>query len=121
MTKAAFSVFVFSIYMVLLGILLIAAPNVLFSLLHVGETQEVWIRVAGMLALYLGCYDFLASRQEWRILFRWSVAIRLTPVLAFSAFVILGLAPPILILFGLIDAAGALWTAAALRADARAS
>jgi hypothetical protein len=35
----------------------------------------------------------------------------------FIAFVALGFAPPALILFGVIDAAAALWTALALRAD----
>jgi len=39
--------------------------------------------------------------------------------LFFLAFVAAGLASPMLILFGVVDLAGALWTALALRRDAR--
>jgi hypothetical protein len=39
----------------------------------------------------------------------------------FAAFIVLGWAPPILILFGVIDAAAALWTAACLRSERRLS
>ena len=38
---------------------------------------------------------------------------------AIAALVGLGLAPPPMLLFGLIDLAGALWTYAALRSEAR--
>jgi len=39
-------------------------------------------------------------------------------LLFFIAFVVAGLAPPVLILFGVIDLAGAAWTALALRGEA---
>jgi hypothetical protein len=39
-------------------------------------------------------------------------------LLFFIAFVVAGLAPPTLILFGVIDLAGAIWTALALRGEA---
>ena len=37
----------------------------------------------------------------------------------FVAFVVMGFAPPMLILFGVIDLAAAAWTWSALRTDAR--
>jgi hypothetical protein len=50
----------------------------------------------------------------------WTVHGRLAVPVFFIAFVLLGYAPPILILFGLIDAAAAVWTTASLRKDSQA-
>lgn len=117
MSKSAFSLRVFSIYMFALGSVLVAAPNLLLSLFGVPETDEVWIRVVGVLVLIVGYLDFMASRNELLAFFRWSIAARLSVPAFFVTFVALGFAPPILILIGAIDTAGAIWTAACLRAD----
>jgi hypothetical protein len=47
------------------------------------------------------------------------VHARVAVLVLFAAFVVAGLAPPVLILFGAVDLAGALWTAAALQGDPR--
>lgn len=117
MSKSAFSVRVFSIYMIVFGSVLIVAPNLILSIFAVAETHEVWIRIVGVLILIVGYLDFMASRNELLIFFRWTVAARLSVPVFLIAFVILGFAPPILILFGAIDAAGAIWTAVCLRKD----
>lgn len=49
--------------------------------------------------------------------FGWSVKARASVILFFIAFVALGFAPWMLLLFGLVDLVAALWTRAALRAD----
>ena len=51
MSKSARSVFVFGIYLALLGSVLVVAPNVLLSLFGVALTDEVWIRVVGVLVI----------------------------------------------------------------------
>lgn len=117
MSKSAFSLRVFSIYMFGLGTVLVTAPNLMLSFFGVPPTHEVWIRVVGMLVLILGYLDFMASRTEMLAFFRWSVPARLSVPVFFMAFVALGYAPPILILFGAIDGAAAIWTAVCLRAD----
>lgn len=117
MSSAARSLLIFSIYMFALGATLVVVPNVFLSIFGIPETHEVWLRIVGMLVLILGFYDFLAARHEMKIFFKWSVWARLPVVVFFAAFVALGLAPPILILFGAIDAAAAVWTFAALRKD----
>lgn len=117
MSKSAFSLRVFSIYMFALGSVLVAAPNLMLSFFGIPETHEVWIRVVGVLVLNLGYLVFMASRSELLAFFQWSVAARLAVPVFFVTFVALGYAPPILVLFGVIDAAAALWTAACLRAD----
>ena len=61
MSRSAFSLRVFSIYMFALGSVLVAAPNLLLSFFGFAVTQEVWIRVVGMLVLIIGYLDFMAS------------------------------------------------------------
>jgi hypothetical protein len=60
------TVFVFGVYLLLLGALLIVAPNSLLGLLRVAPTAEVWIRVLGMVVLLLGAYYVLAALAELR-------------------------------------------------------
>ena len=117
MSKGARSVFVFSLYMFVLGIILIVIPNFLLALFSLPKTNEVWIRVVGMLVLILGFYYFQASRSEIRIFFQWTVYVRIAVLIFFIAFVLLDFAPPILILFGFVDAAAALWTQLSLRSE----
>jgi hypothetical protein len=117
MSKGARSVFVFSIYLLVLGALLVVIPNVLLSPFGFLETEEVWIRVVGMLVLILAYYYSRAARRGLTEFFRWTVHARGAVLVFFAAFVALGLAPAALILFGVVDAAGALWTAVALRGE----
>lgn len=114
MTKAAFSVFVFSVYLFVLGSVLLVVPNVLLSFFRFPETHEVWVRVVGMLVVILGYYYATAARHELTPLLRATVFARFSVLVFFIAFVVIGFAPPVLILFGAIDAAGAIWTGLAL-------
>ncbi len=78
MSKSAFSLRVFSIYMFALGLILVIVPNLLLSIFGFLETHEVWIRVVGALVLILGYFYYMASRIELQIFFRWSIAARLS-------------------------------------------
>lgn len=115
MSKPARSIFLFGIYLVVLGVTLVAVPNLLLSLFGFAETREVWIRVVGMLVLFLGAYDVQAARQEWDGFIRLSVLLRVSVPAFFGAFVLAGLAPPVLLLFAAADFAAAVWTWLALR------
>lgn len=117
MTRAARSVFVFAIYLFVLGGALVAVPNALLSVFRMPSTGEVWIRVVGVLVVLLGYYYSGAARREMTEFFRWTVHARSAVLVFFAAFVLLGLAPPVLLLFGAVDAAAACWTALSLRAD----
>jgi hypothetical membrane protein len=112
------TLFVFACYLVLLGLVLLIAPNSLLGAFRIEPTSEVWIRVVGLLAMCLGTYYTVAARHEFRPLFVWSIPVRATVTLAFGAFVAGGLAPPALVLFGAVDLLGALWTWTALRGQA---
>jgi len=115
MSKGARSVFVFGLYLVVLGIVLLVAPNVLLGIFLLASTTEVWVRVAGMLVLFLGFYYVQAARKELTDFLRWTMYPRSTVILFFAAFVLLGFAKPPLILFGVVDLLGAIWTGLALR------
>lgn len=70
MTASARSVFVFAFYLVGLALVLLVAPNVLLRLFGVPVTGEVWIRVVGMLVLFLGFYYAQAARRGMTEFFR---------------------------------------------------
>lgn len=115
MTPAARSIQVFGAYLLLLGATLIAVPNLLLAVFGIPPTEEVWIRVVGMLAGILGVYYLRAASAGLTAFFGWTVPVRLSVPVFFAAFVALGLAPAVLLLFGAVDAAGALWTWSALK------
>jgi hypothetical protein len=115
MSYPAKTLFGFGCYLLVLGMVLILFPNALLELFRVAPTVEVWIRVVGMLVLILGAYDVLASLSELQQFIRWSVPMRASVIFFFAVFVLLGYAPPVLLLFGVIDLACAAWTWFALR------
>jgi hypothetical protein len=114
MSRAAFTLKAFACYLFVLGLALVVAPNVPLGLFGLATT-EVWIRVVGVLAFNIGAYYWAAAACEARAVFVASVATRMLVFAAFAAFAALGLAPPVLVLFGAADLAGGLWTAVALR------
>ena len=121
MSKSAFSAKVFALYLFVLGPTLILAPNFLLGLFGIPPTTEVWIRVIGVTASVLGVYSWVAARHENRPFLEASVYTRFSVFVAFTAFALTGLASPMLILFGLVDLGGAMWTYFALKADARSA
>jgi hypothetical protein len=114
-TRAAVSVLAFGVYMLVMGVLLLAVPNVLLSLVRYPITDELWLRVLGVVTLILGYYYTVAARDELTSFFRASVIARPLLIVFFCTFVALGIAEPVLVLFGVVDLLGAIWTALALR------
>lgn len=97
-----------------LGTWLLVAPNSLLVGLGLPETDEIWIRVVGILAVILSLFFYDASTNEARSFFVASVLARLFSAAAYVAFWITG-EPWQLVVFGLIDALGAAWTYTTLR------
>ena len=112
MSKAATSVLVFGVYLIVNGLGFLLAPNIPLSLFGFPTTAEPWIRVAGMLLLMLAYYFIQAARNEMTWFFRLTVHHRASVIVFFVAFVVLGLAQPIMILFGVVDLLAAIWIAA---------
>jgi hypothetical protein len=120
MSRSAFTIKAAGCYLLILGLVLILVPNLLLALFRMPPTQEVWIRVLGVAVFNFGLGYWAAARSESVEFFRMSVYGRPTVLLCFAAFVLLGLASPMLLLFGVVEVAGALWTWLALRSEHRA-
>ncbi|MBS1976428.1 MAG: hypothetical protein JST46_03610 [Bacteroidetes bacterium] len=118
MSPAAKTVHYFSIYLMILGATLIGVPNLLLTTFKMAETQEVWIRVVGVLVICISIYYMLMARENHSRFLMMTVYVRLTVLGWFILFVVLQWAPATLILFGLVDAAAAAWTYFALKKEA---
>ena len=119
MTPSARSLYVFGIYLLVTGAFLLGAPNTFLALLRLSPTTDPWIRVLGVLVMAIGMLDSASARAELTAYFRVTVWVRLFVLVAFVVLVGLRLAPAILMLFGAIDAAGALWTKVTLAPSAQ--
>lgn len=117
MPRAALSLKVFAFYLWFLCGSLLFAPNLMLSAFAMPQTNEVWLRVVGVLAGALGYYYLLAIRAGLQVFVRHTVFVRASILPIFSGLVLLAGAPPQLVLFALVDLAGALWTHFALRKD----
>ena len=119
MSRTALTIKVSCCYIIALGLALVIAPNLLLAALRMPASSDVWIRVLGVVVINIGVFFWVAARTEAVALFRASVIVRPLALLWFGAFVLLGFASPMLLLFGVIEVAGALWTWSALKAEAR--
>jgi hypothetical protein len=117
MSRSAISQFAFGVYLWLLGAFLIWVPNFLLGILALPSTEEVWIRVVGVLVLMLGYFYTSTARKEMKEFFAWSVNTRTAVFIFFIVFVFMGLVGWQLIVFGAISLLGAIWTALALRTE----
>ena len=115
MSRAAKSVFTFGIYLIAVGVGLVAMPNAALGPLGFPPSTEVWPRVVGVLALVLAYYYTQAARRELTAFFRWTVHARAMVFVVFAALVLLKLAPAPLVVLGAVDLLAAGWTALALR------
>ncbi len=111
MSRAARSVFIFGLYLIVFGGTVLVAPNAVLGVMGLQPTAEPWLRVAGMFMVFFGYYYCRAARAEMRAFLRWTVEVRLAVPFVFAALVATHVAPWLLLPFGFVDAAAALWTA----------
>jgi uncharacterized membrane protein YjjP (DUF1212 family) len=117
MSKAAVSVFAVGVFLILTGIGFFIVPNFVLSLLSIPPTDEVWIRILGMIVLFVGYYYVIAARKELKDFFDATISVRIVCFVCFLVLVLTKIAYPILIIFGIIDLIGAIWTTCALRKE----
>jgi hypothetical protein len=115
MSKAAKSVFVFGIYLIFIGLGFLLVPNTVLGLFGLPMTIEPWIHVAAMLLLILAYFYIKSALSESTSFFHLTVHHRASVIVFFIVFVVVGIAPPVLILFGVFDFAAAIWTAWTLK------
>ena len=117
MSRAAASLLAFGAYLALGGLLLIFVPAQMCRLLAMAAPQGAWIRITGMLMLFLGFLCLRAAREEERSFMRWSLYTRSSTTLFLAWFVARGWIEPVVLVFGVIDLLAAAWTWAELRKD----
>ena len=110
MTAAAKSVCYFGFYLYIVGISLMVAPNFLLTTLQLPTTNEVWIRIVGVVTFSIGYYYHRAGAGNIQAFFKHTIPTRIVVFLSFSCFVVLNYVSPVIMLFGAIDLAGAVWT-----------
>lgn len=110
MNKASKSVYYFGIYLLMMSAVLTIYPNLLLSTFQLPVTNEVWIRVVGVLVFSLGIYYVYMAITNHTFFMMITVYVRASIVLWFTGFVVAGWAPAQLILFGAVDFASAMWT-----------
>ena len=115
MSAVAKSVFYFGLYLYVVGATLIVAPNFLLSTMQMPTTEEVWIRIVGVLVIGIAFYYQQAGSKNIHAFFPLTVVARIFVFVSFTALVLLKFVSPMLIGFGAVDLLGALWTWQALK------
>ncbi|TAH10730.1 MAG: hypothetical protein EAZ12_04605 [Sphingobacteriia bacterium] len=110
MNAASKSIYYFGFYLYVVGASLIFMPNFLLSTIQIPETNEVWIRVTGVLALCLGYYYHRAGAENNTAFIKHTVPTRILVFGSFAIFASLKLVSPMLIIFGAADLVGAMIT-----------
>jgi len=121
MSRAARSLFVFAIYVLIVGVALIVVPAPIAALLRLPPATVGWVRMIGLLSLVIGVYDAIGSHAECLPYIRGSVPVRFGFAIGTALLVAFGQMPATILLSGATDIAGALWTAFALRGSAPAA
>jgi hypothetical protein len=113
MTKSAWSVLIYSFYILGMGFTFLFIPNFALSLLGLANTSEPWIRVLGLFSIVVGVYYCSNAVFNLTDFFRISIVGR---VLFWLGMIGLWLSSfsPVLGLVGCVDLFGAIWTAWAM-------
>lgn len=117
MDIAALTMLVFGVVIVGSGLTGLLAPQFLLTVLgitEIGSTTQLFLMATSQASLAMGLYYILASVNETRIFFQWSVPLRIINFIVFAALIPLGIAPMQWLLVAGLELAGASATAIAL-------
>ena len=117
MDVAALTMLVFGMVIVGSGLTGLLAPQLLLNVLGISESGhsiQLFVMATSQASLAMGLYYILASINETRIFFQWSVPLRIINFMVFAAMIPLGIAPMQWLLVAGLELAGALATTIAL-------
>jgi hypothetical protein len=117
MDVAALTMLVFGMVIVGSGLTGLLVPHILLTVLGISETghaTQLFIMATSQASLAMGLYYILASLNETRNFFQWSVPLRIINFMVFAGMVFLGVAPTQWLLVAGLEVVGALATAVAL-------
>lgn len=110
MDAATLSIFIWGIYVLLTGVLLVFIPDKTLHIFGHEKPKDHWIRVVGIIAISLGFFYLNSALNEVYSFYWASIYTRIAGFIGFSGLVVFRMAKPKIILFGIIDAMGAAWT-----------
>jgi hypothetical protein len=119
MKHSTLSMLVFCLYMAGLAVALVAIPGPFLGLFGFSPPDGLWVRMFGLTLGILAFFYARAIRAGDLRFYSWTAQARLILLPAFTLFVVVGLAPPVLLLFGFFDTGCAIWTGLALRSEVR--
>ena len=117
MDVAALTMLVFGMVIVGSGLTGLLAPQLLLNVLGIsesGNSTQLFVMATSQASLAMGLYYILASINETRIFFQWSVPVRIINFMVFAAMIPLGIAPMQWLLVAGLELAGASATAIAM-------
>tara|TARA_B100000767_G_scaffold190332_1_gene177632 strand:+ start:196 stop:570 length:375 start_codon:yes stop_codon:yes gene_type:complete len=117
MRSTTTSLKVFGMYMILIpGIGLMIVPNFILDLFKLSYGEELWIpRMIGLLAFIIGVFDIYIAKYEINKLYKLTIILRYFAAIFMIALWLLEEVEIMILLFAVIDAAGAYWTMATLK------
>lgn len=118
MVSPALTIRLFSYYVLTVGALLLLFPPAILRPLRIEDAETTWVRVLGLGVVVLGTYYLIAAHHEATWFFRASIAVRIGITFGLSVLA-LTTGPPQLVVFGVLDLAGAWWTRRALHKTER--
>ncbi len=119
MSKTAKSILFFSFYMIAVALILIFLPGLILRILNIPDSGSILVRFMGMTVLFIGYLYLRAglSEKKLRGFYTLTLHTRFSALIILVLFTIILKANPIIILFGVIDSAGAVWTIVSMRKD----
>ena len=119
MSKPARTIFYFGFYMILEVVLLLWSPDFLIKMAGIDPSAAVWLRLIGGIVAGLTIYYFSISLRRIRALYRVPIYERTAVFLTALALYLFNHAPLAVLLVGIVDLLGAIWTLWALKSEAK--
>jgi hypothetical protein len=126
---SGWTMFIFGIFAILLGLVGLIRPEILLSLLGfetIDRAQRaasdytiVFMIASSMASFNIGVYYVLAAINDIKIFYRWTVPFRAVTFLVFTTTVLSGIAPARFLAVGIWELLGALSTGIALYREDR--
>lgn len=126
---AGWTIFIFGVLAILLGLVGLIRPEILLSILgfevieraqrSAGDYTIVFMTASSMASFNIGMYYVLAALNNIKTFYRWTVPYRTLTFLVFTTLVISGVAPLKFLGVGLWEFTGAIATGMALYSENR--
>jgi Na+-driven multidrug efflux pump len=124
---SGWTMFIFGAFALLLGLFGLIRPEILLSILGfdvldrtarmAGDYTLVFMTASAMASFNMGIYYILASLNDLKPFYKWTVPFRTLTFIVFTTIALTGLAPVRFIGVGVWELAGAIATGIALRND----